>query len=67
MADVPFTPDGRCLDRRRIGRTTRERRDLLTRLEGLWTEAERQRFIRTLREERQDAKAVTIHAGPSSI
>jgi hypothetical protein len=65
MADIPFTPDDRHLDRRRIGRTTRERRDLLTRLEGLWTEAERQRFIRTLREERRDAKAITIQAGHS--
>jgi hypothetical protein len=58
-----LTPDDRHPDRRRIGRTTAERRDFRTRLEGLWTEAERQRVIRTIREERRDARAVTIHAG----
>ena len=63
MADMPLTPDDRRPDRRRIGRTTAERRDLRTRLEGLWTEAERQLLIRTIREERRDAKAVTVQAG----
>jgi hypothetical protein len=50
-------------DRRKIGRTTVERRNVRTRLEGLWTAAERERFIRALREERRDAEAVTIQAG----
>ena len=52
----------RCPERRKIGRSTAERRDLRTRLEGLWAEEERERFIRTLREERRDAHAITIQA-----
>ena len=60
---MPLTPNAWPNDRRRIGRSTNERRDRRTRLEGLWTEAERTRFIRILREERQEAKAITIQDG----
>jgi hypothetical protein len=49
-------------ERRRIGRTTNERRDWRTRLEGIWTEAERERFIQAVREQRHDAQAVTVRA-----
>ena len=59
---MPLTPSAWPNDRRRIGRSTNERRDRRTRLEGLWTEAERTRFIRILREERQEAKAITIQS-----
>jgi hypothetical protein len=44
MPDRPLSSDATHADRRKIGRTTVERRNLRTRLEGLWSEAERERF-----------------------
>lgn len=41
-------------------RRTTERRDLSTRGPGVWTEAERERFIAEIREARRDAHAVTV-------
>ena len=49
-------------DRRRAPRG-KDRRNLESRVEGVWTEAERQRFITELRDARRDAQAVTIQAG----
>jgi len=40
--------------------TRAERRDVTTRAGGIWTDAERDRFIAELREARRDAHAVTI-------
>lgn len=40
-----------------------ERRDMTTRAGGIWTQAERDRFIAELREARRDAHAVTIQGG----
>jgi hypothetical protein len=40
-----------------------ERRDATTRAGGIWTQAERDRFITELREARRDANAVTIQGG----
>ena len=40
--------------------TRTERRNATTRANGIWTEAERARFIADLREARRDAHAVTI-------
>src|SRR6476646_3251439 len=40
--------------------TRAERRDATTRAGGVWTDAERARFIAELREARRDAHAVTI-------
>jgi len=44
-------------------RTRTERRDMTTRAGGIWTQAERDRFIAELREARRDAHAVTIQGG----
>jgi len=43
--------------------TGAERRNATTRVGGIWTEAERDRFIAELREARRDAHAVTIQGG----
>jgi hypothetical protein len=43
--------------------TRAERRNVTTRAGGIWTEAERDRFIADLREARRDAHAVTIQGG----
>jgi hypothetical protein len=50
-------------DRRRTKRTTKDRRNHQERTAGVWTEAERARFIAAFREERRDARAVTIQGG----
>ena len=47
-------------DRRKRGRTTEDRRDLRTRLEGLWTDTERARRVAEMREEHHDRHAVTV-------
>jgi hypothetical protein len=62
VADSLSPPD--IHDRRRIGRSTAERRRSRIRLEGLWTELERERFVRIIREQRRDAEAVTITGAP---
>jgi hypothetical protein len=49
-------------DRRKQGRTTEDRRDRLTRLEGVWTEAERCRRVSEFREEHHDSRAITVRA-----
>jgi hypothetical protein len=51
-------------DRRKKGRTTQERRDLRTRLEGIWTETERARRIAEIREEHHDGHAITVRLPP---
>jgi hypothetical protein len=43
--------------------TRAERRNVTTRVGGIWTQAERDRFIADLREARRDAHAVTIQGG----
>jgi hypothetical protein len=50
-------------DRRRVTRSSPERRNLTTRAEGVWTDAERDRFIQQVREARRDAHAITIQGG----
>jgi len=50
-------------DRRRMPREGKDRRNLATRVPGVWTAAERERFIAEIREGRRDAQAVTIQAG----
>ena len=44
-------------------RKTPERRNLNTRDNRIWTEAERDRFIAEVREARRDEQAVTVQAG----
>jgi len=51
-------------DRRKKGRTSQERRDVRTRLEGIWTEAERTRRIAEIREEHHDRHAITVVMTP---
>ena len=51
-------------DRRKQGRTTQERRDLRTRLEGIWTETERARRSAEIREEHHDRHAITVMLTP---
>jgi hypothetical protein len=43
--------------------TRAERRNVATRAGGVWTQAERERYIAELREARRDAHAVTIQGG----
>jgi hypothetical protein len=50
-------------DRRRTTRTTKDRRNVTARMPGVWTDAERARFIARIREARHDALATTIQAG----
>ena len=53
-------PSKRTTDRRKQGRSTQDRRDWRTRLEGSWTEAERHRRVTQMREEHHDRHAVTV-------
>lgn len=53
-------------ERRKQGRTTEDRRDRLTRLEGVWTEAERWRRVSEFREEHHDSHAITLRATPQT-
>ena len=43
--------------------TKAERRNVATRAAGVWTQAERDRYIAEVREARRDAHAVTIQGG----
>jgi hypothetical protein len=47
-------------DRRSRGRSTADRRDHRTRLEGVWTEIERGNRVAAIREELHDSRAITI-------
>jgi hypothetical protein len=47
-------------DRRRLERTTQDRRDRRTRLEETSTEAERARRVAAMREEHHDRHAITV-------
>jgi hypothetical protein len=50
--------------KKRLGtQKTAERRNHDRRAAGIWTQAERERFIAELREARRDAHAVTVQAG----
>lgn len=59
----PMDPSHQSTDRRKRGRTTADRRDQRTRLEGLWTDTERARRVAEMREEYHDRHAVTV--GPA--
>jgi hypothetical protein len=54
-------------DRRKHGRTTQERRDLRTRLEGVWNETERARRAAEMREVHQDSQPATPPAPDAKV
>ncbi len=54
-------------DRRKHRRSTPDRRDEVHRLPGVWTEAERQRRVQQIREERHDEYAITVRPANADL